>query len=191
MQGAGFQELKNDQAVMKMEALGDGLETAQGKGLPSAGVVEIGAEAVGELSGEGLFFGEFAADGKGISNDNADGVALCQCGRIVEAIGVGGEIDAVIVAKGGKISDPGDSAVGIIAMIVLVGDERADRIRVAAEHGLPSAKCEKVKRNETQAEVQEQREKHQPWQKASDAPGPCRIGGRVVHSGYFCSQKMH
>jgi hypothetical protein len=117
--------------------------------LRTAGVVEIGAEALRELSGEGLVFGEFAADGEGISNHNAYGVALCQRGRIVEAISVGREIDGVIVAKGGKISDPGDSAVRMIAVIVLVGDERADRIRVAAEHRLPSAKCERVKRNET------------------------------------------
>jgi hypothetical protein len=131
-EGAGFQELKNDQAVMNMETLCYGSKTAQGKSFGTAGVVEIGAEAVRELSGEGLVFGEFAADGKGISNHNAERVALCQCGRIMEAVRVGGEIHGVIVAKGGKISDPGDSAVRIIAVIVLVRDERADRIRVAA-----------------------------------------------------------
>jgi hypothetical protein len=108
----------------------------------------------------------------------------------VEAISIGGEIDGAIVAKGGKISDRGDSAVRIIAVIVLVGDEWADRIRIAAEHRLPSAKCERVKRNETQDEVHEEREKHQARQNTSDAPGSCRIVGDVVHWRYFRSSPI-
>ena len=64
------------------------------------------------------------------------------------------------MAQGREVTDAGDAAVRIVAVIVLVGDERANCIWIVAEHRFPSAKREWIKRNETQNEIQEEEEKH-------------------------------
>jgi hypothetical protein len=68
----------------------------------------------------------------------------------VEAVGVGGEIDGVIVPEGRKVADSGDSAVGIIAVIVFAGNERADGVGIAAEHRFPRAEGERVEGDKTE-----------------------------------------
>lgn len=150
LQGAGFQEFENDQTVMKIEALGYGFQASQVERLRCACVVEVPAEPLGELRGERLAFRKFTADGEGVADNNAEGIASRQRWRIVEAISIGGELDSVIAAKGWQVSDAGDTAIRIVAVVVFIGDERAHGIRIVAEHRLPSAKREWVERNEAQ-----------------------------------------
>jgi hypothetical protein len=129
--------------------------------LGRAGVIEKSTGAAAELRGERLIFWQFAADGEGISDYDTDGAASRELRRIVEAKDIGGEIDRMVVTRVREVSDCGDASVGIVAVIVLVGNERADGIGVVAEHGFPGTKGERVERKKTQNEVDEQQEKHQ------------------------------
>jgi hypothetical protein len=78
----------------------------------------------------------------------------------VKAIGIGREIDGMIMAKGGKVPDAGNAPVRIVSVILLVRDEGAHSIWVVAEHRFPRAKREQVQRNETQDQIQEEEQKH-------------------------------
>jgi hypothetical protein len=66
----------------------------------------------------------------------------------------------VIVAQGRKVSYAGDASVRIVSVIMLVRDEGTHGIWVMAEHRFPRAKRERIKRNKTQDQVQEEEQKH-------------------------------
>src|SRR5271165_1989518 len=96
VQGMRFEKFVNDYAVMKSQALGNGLETAEAQGLRATSVIKIRAGETSELSGKSLVLGKFAADGEGIANENASGVGLRGRGRIMEPEGIRREIGGMI-----------------------------------------------------------------------------------------------
>lgn len=190
LQGASFEEFEDNEAAMETDAMDDGLEASQMERLRGTGVVKIGSETLGELSGERLVFGKLAAYGERVSYHNACRIVRRWRRRIVETIGVSGEIDGVIVTEGREIADSGDAAVGIIAVVVFGWNERADGVGIVAEHGFPGAEGERVKRNKTEHEIQKEKEKHEAGQEAADAPCSAGICGAVVHTRYSSLSKI-
>jgi len=153
LQDTGFEEFENDKSSMETNAMGDGSHASQMKGLRGTGIVKVSAETLGELSGERLVFWKLTAYGEGVSYHNASGIIPRKRRGIVEAVGVSGEIDGVIVTDGREIADSDDAAVGIIAVVVFAGNERADGVGIVAEHRFPGAEGERVKRNKTEHKI--------------------------------------